>query len=111
MPVYSRTLASVAISIATSTFQYPTPAGTEFCALNSRLRHCASGDVAYSDRDRDLGTTATRRVIALDLSSNLGSRDRDISSDGLRLLVVALGHAQGAVLLAIPQRASYRLGP
>ena len=37
-------------------------------------------------------------------------RDRDVPFDGLRLLVVALGHAHGAVLLAISQRASHRPG-
>ena len=57
-----------------------------------------------------LGATATRRVIELDSPSDVGRRDRDVPFDGLRLLVVALGHAHGAVLLAISQRASHRPG-
>ena len=58
-------LASVAIPITTATFQCPTPARTEFCALDSWFRDCSSRDVAHSDRDRDLGARATRRIIEL----------------------------------------------
>ena len=91
----------MAIPVATTTFQNAPPDGPEFCALDSRLRHRSSGDVADSDRNRDLGTTWTRRVIELDSPSDMGGRDRDLPFDGLRVLVVALGHAHGAVLLAI----------
>jgi hypothetical protein len=48
-----------------------------------------------------LGATATCRVIELVAPSDMGCRDRDVSFDGLRILVVALGHAHGAFLLAI----------
>src|SRR6476469_5883545 len=66
LPLSNPALASVAIPVATTTFQCPTPACTEFCALDSWLRHCSSGDVAHPDRNRDLGATATYRVIELD---------------------------------------------
>ena len=110
LPVYRPALASVAIPIATSAFQCAPPTSAEFCALDSRLRHCSSRDVADSNRDCDLGATATRRIIELDSPSDVGRRDRDVPFNGLRLLVVALGHAHGAVLLAISQRASHRPG-
>ena len=66
LPVSRPALASVAIPVTTATFQCPTPARTEFCALNPRFRHRSSRDVAHSDRNRDLGATATCRVIELD---------------------------------------------
>ena len=72
--------------------------------------HCSSRDVTHSDRNCDLGATATRRVTELVSPSGMGRRDRDVPFNGLRLLVVALGHAHGAVLLAISQRASHRPG-
>src|SRR5215471_16334844 len=100
-------LASVAIPVATTTLQNAPQAGSEFCAFDSRFRDCASSNVAHSDRNRDPGTTATHRLIELDSSPSVGCRDRDVPFDGLRLLVVALGHAHGAVFLAISQRASH----
>ena len=102
VPAYRPTLASMAIPVTTATFQCPAPTRTEFCALDSRFRDRSSRDVAHSDRDCDLDATATFRVIELVSPANLGCRDRDVSFDGLRLLVVALGHAHGAVFLAIP---------
>src|SRR4029077_2609723 len=101
LPVYRPALATVAISIAPSAFQCAPPTSAEFCALDSRLRHCSPRDVADSNRDCDLGARATRRIVELDSPSNVDRRRRDVSFDGLRLLVVALGHAHGAVLLAI----------
>ena len=98
----------MAIPIATTTLQYAPSLGAEFCALDSRVRDRSARDVAHSDRNRDLGAGATHRIIELDSPSGLGLRDRDVPFDGLRLLVVALGYAHGAVLLAISQRASYR---
>ena len=91
----------MAIPFATTTLQDASSAGPELCALDSRVRDRAFCNVAHSDRNRDLGTTATRGVIELDAPSNVGSRDRYLSFDGLRLLVVALGHAHGAVFLEI----------
>ena len=95
-------LASVAISVATRTFQCAGAPRSEFCALDSWLRRRSHCDVAGSNHDRDLGATATRGVIELDSPSAMGCRDRHVSFDGLRLLVVALGDAHGAVVLAIP---------
>src|SRR5262245_18036287 len=100
----------MAISVATTTFQGAPPARTEFCALDSRFRHRSSRDVAHSDRSRDLGPTATRRVTELDSPPGVGRRDRDVLINGLLLLVVALGHAHGSVFLAISLFASYRPG-
>ena len=91
----------MAIPVTRTTFQGAPPACTEFRALDSRFRHRASCDVAHSDRDRILGTTATRRVIELGSTPGVGRSDRDVSVNGLRLLVVALGHAHGSVFLAI----------
>src|SRR5262249_33974935 len=110
LPVYRPIVASMAIPVATTTFQGAPPARPEFCALDSRLRHCSSRNVAHPNRNRDLDATATRRVIELDSPSNVGRSDRNVPFDGLCLLVVALGHAHGAVFLAIPQRASHRSG-
>ena len=93
LPVSRPALASVAIPVATTTFQCPSPARSEFCALDSWLRHCSSRDVAHSDRNRDLGATATCRVVELDSPAGMGRSDRDVPFNGLRLLVVALGHA------------------
>jgi len=91
----------MAIPVATTTLQDAPPARTEFCAFHSRFRDCPFGDVANSDRNRGLGTTTTHRLIELDSPSSVGRRDRDVSFDGLRLLVVALGPAYGAVFLEI----------
>ena len=91
----------MAIPVATPTFQDAPSARTEFRTLDSRFRHRASCYVAHSDRDRILGTTATRRVIELVSTPGVDRRDRNVPLDGLRLLVVALGHAHGSVLLAI----------
>lgn len=91
----------MAIPVATTTFQGTPPPRTEFCTLDSWLRRCSSRDVAHSDRDCDLGATATRRIIELDSPADMGRSDRDVPRNGLRLLVVALGHAHGAALLAI----------
>src|SRR5262249_37073191 len=110
LPLSRRALASVAIPIATTAFQYAPSHGAQFCALDSRFRHRSFGDVANSNCDCDLGTRAAGRVIELDSPSDMGCCDRDLPFDGLRLLVVALGHAYGAGLLAISQRASYRPG-
>src|SRR5207249_837249 len=107
LPVSRPALASVAIPVTTATFQCPPPTCTEFCALDSWLRHRTSSNVAHSDRHCDLGARATHRIIELAAPSNLGGCDRDVPFNGLRLLVVALGHAHGAVLLAISQRASH----
>ena len=101
LSVFRAAPASVAIPVATTTFQCPTTSRTEFCALASRFCHRSSRDVAHSDRNRDLGATATHRIIELASSSIMGRCDRDIPFNGLCLLVVALGHAYGAVLLAI----------
>ena len=97
----------MAISFATTTLQDAPPARPEFCALDSRLCDRSACDVAHSDRNRDVGTAATRRIIELDSPAEVGRGDRDVCFDGLRLLVVALGDAHGSVLLAIPQRASH----
>src|SRR6266850_8005190 len=100
----------MAIPVATTTFHCSTPARAEFCALDPGLRDRSSRDVAHSDRDRDLGVGSAHRITELVSPSDLGPSDRDVPFDGLRLLVVALGHAHGAVLLAISQRASHRPG-
>ena len=47
------------------------------------------------------GARPTVRIIELAAPSNLGGCDRNIPFDGLRVLVVALGHAHGPGLLAI----------
>ena len=107
MSVSRLALASVAIPVATTSLQCATPARTEFCALDSWLRHRSSRDVAHSDRNCDLGAATTHRVIELVSPADVGRGDRDVPFDGLRLLVVALGDAHGSVLLAIPQRASH----
>jgi hypothetical protein len=65
LPFSRSALAPVAISVTTAPFQCSTPTSTKFCALDSRFRDRSSRDVAHSDRDRGLGTTATRRVIEL----------------------------------------------
>src|SRR5262249_28749430 len=101
VPVYHPTGASVAIPVAAPTFQCSTPAPTGFCALDFRLRYFSSRDVAHSDCDCDVGAESTHRITELDSPSDMGRRHRDIPVDGLRLLVVALGHAHGALFLAI----------
>ena len=101
LPVPHPALASMAIPVATTTFQDAPPAGTEFCALNSRLCDRSSRDVAHSNRNRDLGTTATRRVTELDSPPDVGRCDHDVPIDGLLVLVVAPGHAHDSVFLAI----------
>ena len=101
LPVARPAVASMAIPVATTTFQGPPPTRTEVCAIDSRLRDRSCRDVAHSDRDRDLGVRSAHRITELVSPSGVGLRDRDVPFDGLRLLVVALGHAHGAVLLAI----------
>ena len=91
----------MAIPVATPTFQDASSARTEFRALDSRFRHRASCYVADSDRDRVLGSAPTRGVVKLDSPPGVGRRDRNVPVDGLRLLVVALGHAYGPSFLAI----------
>src|SRR5205814_9033541 len=108
LPVSRPALAPVAIPVATVPFQCPTPARTEFCALDSGFCDRSSRNVADSDRDCHVGGGSTRRITELVSPANLGRSDRDVPFNGLRVLVVALGHAHGAVLLAVSQRASYR---
>ena len=66
LPFSRPPLAPVAIPVTTATFQGTPPGRAEFCALNPRFRDRSSRDVAHSDRDCDLGATATCRVIELD---------------------------------------------
>src|SRR4051794_21067830 len=101
LPASHPVVAPVAIPAATATFQCPTSAGTQFCALDSRLRDRSSRDVARSDRNRKLGAGATPGIIELDSPADLGCGDDNVPFDGLRLSLVALGHAHGAVFLAI----------
>jgi len=101
LPVPHPALASMAIPVATTTFQDAPPAGTEFCVLNSGLCDRSLRDVAHSDRNRDLGTTATRRITELDSPPAVGRCDRDAPIDGLLVLVVAPGHAHGSLFLAV----------
>lgn len=93
--------AAVAIPFATAAFQCAPPARSEFCVIDSWLRHRTSRDVASSDRNRDLGARQGNWPIELDAPSDLGRCDRNVPFNGLLLLVVALGHAHGPVLLAI----------
>src|SRR5512132_797075 len=76
LPVSRPALASVAIPVATTTFQCAPPARTEFCALDPEFRDCSSCDVANSDRDRDLGVGSAHRITELDSPSGLGRSDR-----------------------------------
>ena len=101
LPVCRPAVTPVAISFAPTAFQRAPPACPELCALDSWLRHRSSGDVADSNRHCDMGARATNRVIELASRTDLDCRDPNISFDGLRLLVVALGDAHGPVLLAI----------
>ena len=91
----------MAIPPATTTFQDAPPPGTEFRTLDSGLCDRSSRDVANSDRNRDLGTAATRRVTESDSSLDVGRCDRDVPVNGLLVVVVALGHAHGSFFLAI----------
>ena len=91
----------MAIPVAATTFQCLTSARSEFCVVASGLRDRSSRDVAHSDRACDVGTESTHRITELDSSSDMGRSDRDVPVDGLRLLVVALGHAHASVFLEI----------
>src|SRR6202008_2601128 len=82
LPFSRPALAPVPIPVTTATFPCFAPTRTEFCTLDSRFRDCPSRDVAHSDRDCDLGATATCRVIELVSPSNMDRRDRDVPSNG-----------------------------
>src|ERR1700746_1863417 len=100
----------MAVSAATPAFQGTTPTGAQFRSINSWLCHCAAGYAAHPDRDRALVAGKRHRVTELARTPTMGSGHRNIAANGLRLLVVALRHAHGPVLLAISQRASHRSG-
>ncbi len=95
-------LAAVAISAATPAFQRTASSGAQFCALNSRFRHCPARHAANPPRGGNVGARSTYRFIELGRSAQMGRRHRDVSHNGLRVLVVALGQSHGSALLAIP---------
>src|SRR5215472_13089605 len=101
LPVCCAALAAMAISATPTAFRYDASARAQFRPFDSRLRHCSPRHAADSDRNGDLGARARNRPTELASFSGVGRCDRDLSHDGLRLLVVALHHAHGAVLLAI----------
>jgi len=94
-------LPAVAFSTAAPTFSRVASARTQFRALDSRLRRCASGHVANPNCSRDVGTEGTYWVVTLACLAGLPYWNRRLPADGLRLLVVALGEPYDSNLLAI----------
>src|SRR6266508_2266588 len=94
------TFVAMALSAATSAFQHAASARAQFCPLAARIRDRPSRHAANSDRRRDVGTTETHRFVKLACCALVGCCDRNVSADGLRLLVVALGQPYGPAFLA-----------
>jgi len=92
----------MAISAATPAFQRTASSGAQFCAVNSRFRHRPARHAANPARGSDVGAGSTYRFVKLGRSAQMGRLHRDVSADGLRVLVVALGQSHGPALLAIP---------
>src|SRR4029453_1431495 len=91
---------AMALSVAPPEFQDAAPTRAQFCAVAPRLCDRPSGHAPNPDRRRNVGSAEAYRVIKLACSARVGCRDRHVSPDGLRLLVVALGQSYGAVVLA-----------
>jgi hypothetical protein len=94
-------LVAMAISAAAPTFQGASSPGAKLCALDPGLRNRAPRHVTGPVRNCDVGARPAHRIIELVSRSGMGRCDRDVSVDGLRILVVALGDAHGAALLAV----------
>src|SRR5439155_6741836 len=94
-------LAAMALPAAPPAFLRGEPTGAQFCALVPRFWHCTLRHATNSDRVGDLGRISTYRSVELAFRSGLGCWHRDVSTDGLRLLVVALGQPHGAAILAV----------
>ena len=80
----------MAFPVATSALQRSASVGAELCALNSRFRHRSSGHAADSIGHRAVGAESTYWFAELGPLPRLGCCYRDVSANGLRLLVVAL---------------------
>ena len=91
----------MAFSTASPAFQCVASAHTQFRALDSRLRGCASGYVANPDCSRDVDTAGTYWFVTLASFAILGCWNRHLPADGLRLLVVALGEPHDSNLLEV----------
>ena len=93
-------VAAVAISFAPSAIPTPAPYGEEPSAIST----FASGHAARSPTDNvnccGLGAGSSYRIAEFASAAHLGQRDRNLSSDGLCLLVVAPRESPGALVLA-----------
>src|SRR4029077_10873399 len=98
---------AMAISATRPAFQRAPSLGAQFCALDSWLSHCSFRYAANSHRGWIVGTGSRDRLVDLATTASLGRCHRNISAHGLRLLVVALAHAHGAVHVDFSQRASH----
>ena len=82
----------MALPTAPPALQDAATPGTQFRAFNPRLRHRSARNVANPDCHRYMGKRRTYRSVTLGCCPVLGRHHRDISTDGLRLLVVALAN-------------------
>src|SRR5437016_4098164 len=108
---YYSVLAAIAFSAATAAFQRLPSIGPQLDFVHSGIPGRALRDAADSGRGSDLGAKPTRRSLELAGAADMGSRNRDLSAHGLRILVVALGQPYDPGLLAVPQCAPYRPRP
>src|SRR5207245_1550050 len=98
----SRTvLIAMAIPPASPAFQRAATTGAQFCAFDSWLRHRSPRHAPNPTCGSDVGARSAYRFVKLGFPSGLGCRHRDVSADGLCLLVVALGQSHGAAVLAV----------
>ncbi len=92
----------MALSDATPAFQRAASSGAQFRAFDSGFRDRSSGHAANPTRGSDVGARSAYRFVELGRSTRMGRLHRDVSADGLCVLVVALGKPHGSGFLAIP---------
>ena len=92
----------MAIPSAPPAFQRAASPGAQFCALDSWIRDRSSRHAANPASDSDVGTRETYWFVKLAGRPVLDRLRGDVSADGLRLLVVALGQSHDSSLLAFP---------
>src|SRR5260370_24780588 len=93
-------LVPMAAPASATTFQRAAPAGPQFCSFDSWIRDRSAGDVADPVGPGRLGTRSTSWSAELAAATNVARAGRDVSADGLRLLVVALGQPHSPAVLA-----------